>query len=91
MPQLHFYIPKDLADRIQHEAQAAQKSVSSYLAELVKREMAPHWPEGFFDKVVGGWQGEDLKRPPQGDYEQRAELAKTQGLPKGEPQRIDYR
>jgi len=74
MPQLHFYIPQDLADRIQQEAQAAQKSVSSYLAELVKREMAPTWPEGFFEGIVGGWQGEALQRPPQGDYEQRIVL-----------------
>ena len=74
MPQLHFYIPKDLADRIQREAQAAQKSVSSYLAELVKREMAPTWPEGFFEDVVGNWQGEELQRPPQGEYEQRIAL-----------------
>ena len=74
MPQLHFYVPQELADRIQQEAQAAQKSVSSYLAELVKREMAPAWPDGFFDEVVGGWQGVPLQRAPQGEYEQRATL-----------------
>jgi len=71
MPQLHFYVPQELAERIQQEAKAAQKSLSNYLAELVKHEMAPNWPEGFFDDVVGGWQGEDLQRPPQGEYEQR--------------------
>ena len=74
MPQLHFYIPQDLADRIQREAQAAKKSVSSYLAELVKREMAPAWPEGFFDDVVGKWQGEPLQRSSQGEFEQRVAL-----------------
>ena len=74
MPQMHFYVPKDLAERIRQEAHAAKKSVSSYLAELVKREMAPNWPEGFFDEVVGGWQGEGLQRPPQGEYEQRITL-----------------
>ena len=74
MPQLHFYVPKDLAERIQKEAQSAQQSVSSYLAELVKREMAPTWPEGFFDDVVGGWHGEELQRLPQGEYEQRIAL-----------------
>lgn len=74
MPQLHFYIPQDLAERIQQEAQAAKKSVSSYLAELVKREMAPTWPDGFFEDVVSGWLGEDLQRPPQGEYEQRTAL-----------------
>ena len=74
MPQLHFYVPKDLAERIQQEAHAATKSVSSYLAELVKREMASDWPEGFFDEVVGGWRGDDLQRLPQGEYEQRLTL-----------------
>ncbi len=74
MPQLHFYVPQDLADQIQKEARAAQKSVSSYLAELVKQEMTPAWSEDFFDDVVGGWQGEDLQRPSQGEYEQRVTL-----------------
>lgn len=74
MPQMHFYVPKEIAERIVREAQASQKSVSSYLADLVKREMAPDWPEGFFEEVVGGWQGEALQRPPQGEYEQRLHL-----------------
>jgi hypothetical protein len=71
VPQLHFYVPRELAERIQEEAFAAQKSVSSYLADLVKREMSSEWPEGFFDEVAGGWQGETLQRPPQGESEQR--------------------
>lgn len=75
MPQLHFYVPQDLADRIQQEAQAAKMSVSSYLAKLVKLEMAPNWPEGFFDDVVGKWHGDHLQRSPQGEFEQRAALA----------------
>jgi len=74
MPQLHFYVPKDLAERIQKEAKSMNQSVSGYLADLVKREMAPTWPEGFFDDVVGGWQGEERQRQPQGEYEQRVAL-----------------
>jgi hypothetical protein len=74
MPQLHFYVPKEVAERIQKEAQSAHQSVSSYLAELVKREMAPTWPEGFFEDVVGGWHGEELQRQPPGEYEQRMAL-----------------
>ena len=35
MPQLHFYVPDEVADRIRQEAQAAQKSVSRYVADLV--------------------------------------------------------
>lgn len=81
MPQLHFYVPKEVAERIQLEAHAAKKSVSSYLAELVKREMAPGWPEGFFEDVVGGWRGEELHRPPQGEYEQRISLDPRQQRP----------
>jgi len=68
------YIPDDLAERIQREAQSADMSVSRYLAELVRREMSPDWPEGYFDEVVGGWVGEALERPPQGNLEQREPL-----------------
>jgi hypothetical protein len=32
------------------------------------------WPPGFFEQVVGGWQGEMLMRPDQGEYEVREEL-----------------
>ncbi len=74
MPQLHLYIPDDLSERIQNEAQAANVSVSRYLAELVRREMTPEWPEGYFEEVIGGWQGEPLLRAPQGEFEEREAL-----------------
>lgn len=74
MPQLHLYIPDDLAERIHREAQSADMSISRYLAELVQREMSPEWPEGYFEHVVGGWQGEPLERSPQGVLEQREPL-----------------
>jgi hypothetical protein len=32
------------------------------------------WPEGFFEAVAGGWQGEPLMRESQGDYETRDNL-----------------
>jgi hypothetical protein len=71
MPQLHLYIPDDLAESIQRKAQSANLSVSRYLAELVQREMAIDWPPGYFEDVVGRWQGATLERPPQGEFEQR--------------------
>jgi hypothetical protein len=74
MPQLHFYVPEELADKIRLEAQTANMSISRYIAELIKRNIAPEWPEGYFDEVVGGWCGEPLKRPNQGDFEQRETL-----------------
>ncbi len=33
------------------------------------------WSTGFFEKTFGAWQGEPLVREPQGEYEQRDELA----------------
>lgn len=69
MPQLHFYVPEQVADRIRQEAKAVDLSVSQYLAEVVKRELHPQWPEGFFEDVVGGWQGELLQRADQGAFD----------------------
>ena len=74
MPQLHLYVSNDLAKRIQQEAQAADMSVSRYLANLVKREVVTDWPERFFEEVVGGWLADPLQRPIQGEFECREDL-----------------
>jgi hypothetical protein len=71
MPQLHFYVSDQLAERVRQEARAAGLSISHYLAEVVKRELHPEWPKGFFEEVVGGWHGEPLHRAEQGDFEER--------------------
>ena len=74
MPQMHFYVPESLAAKVRQRAKVARLSASRYLAELVKREVSTGWPEGFFEDVVGGWQGEPLERPPQGEFEARETL-----------------
>lgn len=76
MSQLHFYVPDEIEQELRNAAERAGLPISRYLAELMKREMAepPQWPEGYFEKMFGGWQGEPLERPPQEDYEQRGEL-----------------
>lgn len=71
--QLHLYLPDDVAERVKARAAARGLSVSRYLAELVSREVATGWPDGFFETVVGGWQG-DLERPPDSELEVRDEL-----------------
>lgn len=41
------------------------------------RERIPpytEWPAGFFEEIIGGWQGQPLERPAQGEYEQRIEI-----------------
>jgi hypothetical protein len=78
MPQLHLYVSKDLAEKIKQEAQAADMSVSSYLANLVKREVVSDWPEKFFEEVVGKWAGDPLVRSPQGEFERREFLEPEQ-------------
>ncbi|MBO3458427.1 hypothetical protein G7B40_025290 [Aetokthonos hydrillicola Thurmond2011] len=32
------------------------------------------WMPGFFEEVIGGWVGEPLQRPEQGEYETREQL-----------------
>ena len=53
MPQIHFYVPEDLASKIRDRAEAAGLSVSRYVADVVKTELVTDWPEGFFEKVPG--------------------------------------
>ena len=71
MAQIHCYIPDDLASQLAKKAERKHLSMSKYLASLVKKDISSGWPEGYFEQVFGGWEGEPLQRPEQGDYEQR--------------------
>lgn len=71
MAQIHCYIPDELASRLGKKAEKEHLSVSKYLAGLVKKDISSGWPAGYFDQVFGGWEGEPLQRPEQGDHEQR--------------------
>lgn len=74
MPQLHCYVPVEVADRLRRAAERAGMSVSRYLAELARREVSAGWPEGYFERVFGRPGVAPIKRPPQGDFEDRPEL-----------------
>lgn len=74
MPQLHCYVPKEVAREIRRRAQAEGLTVSALLGRMLQREISTGWPEGYFDDVVGGWQGEPLERPLQPPLEAREEL-----------------
>jgi hypothetical protein len=71
MPQLHTYIPKSLAAQVAARAKARGMAVSRYLADLIRRDVELGWPDGFFDRVAGGWKGAPLRRAPQGRLEDR--------------------
>ena len=73
MPQLHCYVPDEIAAQFQQKAEHAHLSVSKYLAKLIKNEIASQWPEGYFD-LFGSWEGDPLERSEQGVYEKREEL-----------------
>ena len=74
MAQLHFYVPDRVAEEIRRRANAARTTTSKFIAELVTREIEGGWPPGFFEEVVGSWEGEPLVRPDQGEFEKRREL-----------------
>ena len=70
MPQLHCYVTDALAERLQERGRHQHISVSKYIAGLVEKDVGNQWPEGFFETVFGGWEG-DLVRPEQGEFEER--------------------
>jgi len=74
MPQLHCYVPDDIAEIIKERARARGLSVSQYLALLATADAEAGWPPGYFENVIGKWHGEPLVRPAQGEYETRDPL-----------------
>jgi hypothetical protein len=74
MPQLHCYVAEDVAEAIRCRARARGLSVSQYLAQLAEQDAAIGWPPGSFENVIGGWAGDPLLRPPQGEYDEREQL-----------------
>lgn len=74
LPQLHLYVEEGVAGLVRLRARARKMTVSGYLADLVRREVASGWPVGFFDDVVGAWAGRPLRRARQSRFEKRAEL-----------------
>ena len=63
MTRLTFYVSDDVAAAVKSRAKSQGLSLSSYLAQLVRDDVAGQWPAGFFDEVVGGWRGQPLRRP----------------------------
>jgi hypothetical protein len=44
------------------------------LEEIVSSSVNCGWPLGFFEEVIGGWEGEPLVRDEPGEYEVREAL-----------------
>lgn len=74
MPQLHFYVPDDVAERIKARAAQAKLPISRYVADLVKRDVGQGWPEGYFERISAGAEGGPIKYEPSGPPEERLPL-----------------
>lgn len=71
MPQLHFYVPDDVAEMIKRRAAQANQPLSRYVAELVKREVGQGWPEGYFEAISRDAGAAPLTHEPSGLPEER--------------------
>lgn len=71
MPQMHFYVPEAVAEQLRARARALGLPISRYLAVVAGRDVHTGWLPAYFDEVVGGWQGEPLRRQSQGRLEDR--------------------
>lgn len=66
MSQLNFYVPDDVEAKIRAAAKKQGKSISAFLADLVKSYFPEKkWDAGFFTDVAGAWSGEfpEIERP----------------------------
>lgn len=61
---LHLDIPVELAD--------TEIEVTVTIQRVIPQQQS--WMPGFFEEVIGGWVGEPLQRPEQGEFETREPL-----------------
>jgi len=74
MPQLHFYVPDDVAEQIKARAAHAKMPVSRYVADLVKRDVSQGWPEDYFERISGAAESAAIRYEPSGPPEERLPL-----------------
>ena len=63
---LHLEVPSDFVDT-EVEVMVIVQPATQSRADRAEDS----WSPGFFESVVGSWQGEPLVREPEGDYETR--------------------
>ena len=74
MPQLHFYVPDDVAEQIKARAALAKQPVSRYVAELVKRDLSQGWPKDYFERIAGVTGDDPIVYEPSGLPEERLKI-----------------
>ena len=78
-------ITQAILEKVQNLTPQQQEQVLNFIESLnllSQKQDTPQkspeelgWPAGFFEEVIGGWVGEPLERPDQGEYEIREVLA----------------
>ena len=59
MSQLNFYVPDELEEELRAAAQKDGKSISGFIADIVKSHFpGKKWPKNFFTEVCTQWEGE---------------------------------
>ena len=74
MPQLHFYVPDEVAEQIKRRAAQAGQPISRYVAELVMRDAGVGWPEGYFESIAGAARNDSIHYEPSSPPEERLPL-----------------
>lgn len=74
MPQLHFYVPDDVAEQIKARAAQAKLPISRYVADLVKRDVGQGWPADYFARISGVAERATIRYEPSGPPEERLPL-----------------
>lgn len=72
MPQIHLSVDQRTATELAARAAAKGLSLSRYLADLVRCEVAADWPNGYLRAVVGSCADDPLEPPedpPPGEVE----------------------
>lgn len=68
MAQVTIYLPESVEKAVRREAKRARKSVSAYIADLARAQVAQaRWPDHFED-LYGSWHGRFpgvVDRPPE--------------------------
>jgi hypothetical protein len=66
MSQLNFYVPDEIEEQIRVAAKKEGKTLSAFIAELVKRHFPEnHAQENYFSQFFGAWEGDltEVERP----------------------------
>ena len=54
MPQMHFYIPAKVAEKIKDNAKRLGLSSSKYVSQLVTEKVEGSWPAGYIERLSKG-------------------------------------